>query len=106
MKFLIQQDRKKPFILFVVILNIYLSVKYLINIKPDVVVSTGAGVVLPYLLLAKMLKSKIIFIESYAKVTSPTLTGRFVYKFADEFYVQWPELLACYPDAIYKGSLY
>lgn len=50
--------------------------------------------------------SKVIFIESYAKINSPTITGKIVYKFADIFYVQWPEMLKFYPNGIYKGSLY
>ena len=57
-------------------------------------------------MLAKVMKKKIIFIESFAKVTSPTLTGKLVYKFADQFYVQWEEMLKIYPNAIFKGGIY
>ena len=57
-------------------------------------------------LLQKLFKKKIIFIESFAKLNSPTLTGKLVYKFADQFYVQWEEMLAVYPNAIYRGGIY
>jgi len=57
-------------------------------------------------IIAKLFRKKIIFIESFAKVNSPTLTGKLVYKFADEFYVQWYSMLNIYPKAIFKGGIY
>ena len=54
----------------------------------------------------KIFQKKVIFIESFAKVNSSTLTGKFIYKFADQFYVQWEEMLEVYPNAIYKGGIY
>ncbi|MED4224255.1 PssD/Cps14F family polysaccharide biosynthesis glycosyltransferase [Neobacillus cucumis] len=104
--FLAQQDRKNKFFIFIFIWNIVLSLKYVLIQRPDYVISTGAGVVLPYLLIAKLLKAKIIYIESFAKTKSPTITGKIVYKFADRFFVQWPNMLKCYPKAEYRGSLY
>ena len=49
---------------------------------------------------------KLIYIESFAKVTSPTETGKLLYKFADQFYVQWKPMLKFYPKAIYLGGIY
>ena len=57
-------------------------------------------------IFAKIFKKKIIFIESFAKVNSPTLTGKLVYKFADQFYVQWEQMKEYYPNAIFKGGIY
>lgn len=44
--------------------------------------------------------------EMFAKVTSPTETGKLLYKFADQFYVQWESMLSIYPKAIYLGGIY
>lgn len=74
--------------------------------KPDVVISTGALSTIPMCIFAKLLRKKLIFIESFAKVNSPTLTGKLLYKFADQFYVQWEDMLKIYPNAIYKGGIY
>ena len=74
--------------------------------KPDVVISTGALATIPMCITAKLFRKKIIFIESFAKINSPTLTGKLVYKFADQFYVQWEEMKIFYPDAICKGGIY
>lgn len=105
-RFLIQQDRKNTLFIFHFFLNILLSFYYVITYKPNYVISTGAGATLPYIFIAKMFGAKIIFIESFAKVNSPTMTGKIVYKIADVFFVQWPEMINHYPKAQYKGSLY
>ncbi|WP_338465430.1 PssD/Cps14F family polysaccharide biosynthesis glycosyltransferase [Shouchella rhizosphaerae] len=104
--YLIQQDRKNRWFLLILLMNFFKSVVYVIKFRPHYVISTGAGVVLPFLISAKIFGAKIIFIESFAKVNSPTLTGRIVYRFADYFFVQWEEMLVHYPKAIFKGSLY
>lgn len=54
----------------------------------------------------KLCRKKLIYIESFAKVTSATQTGKLLYKFADRFYVQWESMLNVYPDAIYMGGIY
>ncbi|MEW4309200.1 PssD/Cps14F family polysaccharide biosynthesis glycosyltransferase [Rossellomorea marisflavi] len=99
---------KRTSILFplLFIKNIILSLFKIITNKPSVVISTGAGAVVPYCILAKLFGAKLIFIESYAKINSPTITGRILYKFSDRFYVQWEPMLKFYPKAIYKGGLY
>ena len=74
--------------------------------KPDVVISTGALATIPMCIIAKVFRKKIIFIESFAKINSPTLTGKLVYKLADQFYVQWEEMKKFYPNAICKGGIY
>lgn len=104
--FFYQQERKNKLFLFILIMNILKALALIIKLKPNYIISTGAGVTVPYLIFGKIFGAKIIFIESYAKLSSPTVTGRIVYKFADKFYVQWPEMLKFYPKGIYKGSLY
>ena len=74
--------------------------------RPDAVVCTGALATVPLCLLARGLGAKLVFIESYAKVESPTRTGKLLYRFAHRFYVQWPELREHYPNALYVGGIY
>ena len=74
--------------------------------KPDVVICTGVLAMIPMCLIAKMMGKKLIYIESFAKVTSPTETGKVVYKFADQCDVQWDSMLSIYPKAIYLGGIY
>ena len=72
--------------------------------RPSVVISTGSGIVVPYLLFSKFFGSKIIFIESGARIYSASRTGKFMYRYADKFFVQYESLLKYYPDAT-VGSL-
>lgn len=74
--------------------------------RPDVVITTGAGIVVFFCVFAKLLGAKLIFIESMARVERPTLTARFLYPFADLFIVQWPNLLKYFPKAKYVGRLF
>ena len=69
-------------------------------------VSTGVLAMIPMCLLIKAFGGKLIYIESFAKVTSPTQTGKFLYKFADKFYVQWEPMKQFYPKAECLGGIY
>jgi beta-1,4-N-acetylglucosaminyltransferase len=104
--YLKQQERKNINFSFVFLYNILYSFWILIKERPTLIISTGAGAVLPTCLLGKLLGTKIIFIESFAKIDTPTITGKIIYKFADRFYIQWEDLKKHYPKAIYKGAIY
>ena len=74
--------------------------------KPDVVITTGTYIALPFLLYCKLHRKKLVYIESFAHVTNPTKAGRFMYKFADMFIYQWEQLKPFYPKGVYGGSIY
>ena len=104
--YLKQVNRHEKTFIFKMIANTFTSLNIFIKEKPDVIISTGALATIPMCVLSKIFRKKIIFIESFAKVTSPTLTGKLIYKFADQFYVQWEQMKEYYPDAIFKGGIY
>lgn len=101
-----QVNRHEKDFIFKMIVNLFKSFRIFMKEKPDIIISTGALATIPMCLLGKVLRKKIIFIESFAKVTSPTLTGKLMYKFADQFYVQWEQMKEHYPNAIFKGGIY
>lgn len=86
--------------------NLVRSVRIYRKERPEVVITTGVLAVLPLCLLVKLGGGKLIYIESFAKIHSPTLTGRFLYRIADRFYVQWEQMRRVYPKAVYKGGIY
>lgn len=90
---------------FKYLVNFWQSFWVVIKYRPELVISTGAGMVVPTCVIAKLLGAKLIFIETAARVTTPSRTGKFLYRFADEFYVQWEQLLNDYPKAKYGGVL-
>lgn len=101
-----QVNRREWNWIFAIIYNAIKSLFIFFREKPDVIVCTGALAMLPMCLICKMFRKKLIFIESFAKVTSATQTGKFLYKYADEFYVQWEQMLKVYPKAKYMGGIY
>lgn len=74
--------------------------------SPDVVISTGTYIALPFMILSKLYRKKFIYIETFARVTDTTKAGKFMYKFADLFIYQWESLAEYYPKGIYGGSIY
>lgn len=104
--YLMQVNRLEKKCIFRLIVNTFLSLKVFLKERPDVIICTGVLATIPICLLCKFFGRKLVFIESFAKVTSPTLTGKFLYRFADRFYVQWPEMLEHYPQAMYLGGIY
>lgn len=101
-----QVNRKEASFIPRMIINSFRSLKIYLKEKPDVIICTGVLAMIPMCLLVKLNKKKLIYIESFAKVTSPTLTGKLLYKYADQFYVQWPQMKKIYPNAIYLGGIY
>lgn len=104
--YLKQFNRKNINFIVILVINLFISIGVLLKEKPDIIISTGAGATVPFCIMGKLLNKKIVYIESFAKKDSPTKTGKLMYRFADRFYVQWPEMLDIYPKAIYKGGLY
>lgn len=99
-------NRREVSFLSRMLINTFRSLKIYLQEKPDIVICTGVLAMIPICLIAKLAGKKLIYIESFAKVTSPTLTGKLLYKFADQFYVQWEQMLEFYPKAIYLGGIY
>ena len=74
--------------------------------RPDIVITTGAGVVIPTCLYAHFFGKKLIYIESFARMETLNVTGKTLYKYSDVFIVQWEKLLEICPNAIYGGWIY
>ena len=73
--------------------------------RPAVLVSTGAGVALPFFVLGRLLGVPTVYIEVYDRIDMPTLTARLCRPFTSLFLVQWPEQREMYPEAVVVGHL-
>lgn len=104
--YMLQVNREEKSCFFRLIINSLKSIKLLIREKPDVIICTGVLAMIPLCLLCKLIGKKLIFIESFAKITSPTKSGKLLYKYADRFYVQWPQMKKFYPESICLGGIY
>ena len=104
--YLHQVNRKEWTLPVWMITNAFKSLVLVVKEKPDVIITTGVLAMIPLCLIAKLFGKKLVYIESFAKIYSPTETGKFLYKFADRFYVQWKSMKKFYPNAIYLGGIY
>ncbi len=102
--YFIEDPKRNPLLL---IKTIFQSCSILKKEKPDVIISTGAGVAVPACYLAKLMGKRVIFLESFCRVKTPSLSGKLVYPIADVFLVQWKEMLSKYgKKAKYWGAVF
>lgn len=85
--------------------NFFLAIKVLISDRPDLIVSTGAGLAVPFFLVARILRIRTAFIEVFDRIELPTLTAKMVYPITDLFAVQWPQQKESFPEAALMGRL-
>lgn len=69
--------------------------------RPNVILTAGAGPAVPFAIVAKLFGIAVVYIETWTRVATPSLTGRIMYRLADHFFFQWPQLAAVFP----KGKL-
>lgn len=74
--------------------------------RPDVIISSGAAVAVPFFYLGKLFGAKLVYIEVFDRIDKPTMTGKMVYPIVDKFIVQWEEQKEVYPKAINLGSVF
>ena len=88
------------------ICNLGLALRIVRRRNIQAIVTTGAGVALPFAIVGRLLGVSVVYIESMARITSPSLTGRLVYPFANTFIVQWPGLLRFFKRAHSFGTVF
>ena len=97
-----ESNREHPLKVFRVLLG---CVRMLLKERPDVIISTGAAHGCLLCVLGRLTGAKVVWLDSIANVERLSLSGRIVRYFAHLFLVQWPELVARYPDVEYHGEL-
>lgn len=102
-KYLIENIGMNPFRMMASFLKM---ISILGNEKPDLILSTGSEIAIPAMVIAKLVGIKTIFIESWCRINSKSFTGLILYHVADEFLVQWPQMLKVYGrKARFEGAV-
>lgn len=91
---------------FKLIYNTFKSLFIYLKVHTDYIVTTGAHTAGPMCCIGKLLGSRIIYIETFANITTKTVTGKCLYPIADKFIVQWESMLKLYPEAVYGGWIF
>lgn len=81
------------------------SLWVLLRVRPAAIISAGPAIAVPVSVVGKLLGIRIVFLESASRVRALSLTGRIMYRWADLFFVQWPQLADKLPRSIYAGRL-
>lgn len=86
--------------------NTVVAWKVLRKEKPDLIISTGAAVAVPFFYLGKLFGAKTAYVEVFDRIDKPTLTGKLVHPVTDLFVVQWEEMLDVYGGSVNLGSIF
>lgn len=86
--------------------NLALAVRVIGRIRPRVILTTGAGVAVPFAWIGRLWGAKVVYVESLARIDSPSLSCRLIAPAASQIYVQWPELVQVVPRGRYAGSVF
>jgi beta-1,4-N-acetylglucosaminyltransferase len=86
--------------------NLLLAWRVVRAVRPEVVLTTGAAVAVPFAWVGRLHGARVVYVESLARTVKPSLSCRLTAPVANRVYVQWPELLAELPKARYVGSVF
>jgi beta-1,4-N-acetylglucosaminyltransferase len=73
--------------------------------RPRILITTGADVAVPLALVARAVGAKVVYVESFTRIDTPSLSGRLIAPFAHRVYVQWPDLVPALRKARFVGSV-
>ena len=85
--------------------NLVLAAEWLRTERPELVVSTGAGVAVPFLWTAAAAGVKTVFVEVFDRTDAPSLTGRLVAPFVDLVVLQREAQRRLYPRGVLLGAV-
>ena len=87
-------------------LNLWEAFRILRRERPDVILSTGAGPIVPFAIVGRLFfRIRIVFVETITSVHKATLTGKIMQHLAHRFFYQWKSLSAFFPKGEYGGPL-
>lgn len=86
--------------------NSVLAWRVVRRLRPRVVVTTGAGVAVPFAWVGRLRGAKVVYVESLSRIEAPSLSCRLIAPVAHRIYAQWPELVRAMPRARYVGSVF
>ena len=86
--------------------NLWLAQYTVRRLRPRTIVTTGAGVAVPFAWLGRLRGAKVVYVESFTRIDSVSLSCRLIKPVADRVYVQWPEAVPLVKGARYVGNVF
>jgi beta-1,4-N-acetylglucosaminyltransferase len=88
------------------LINWLLAMPILLSFRPHAIVTAGSHTAIPFCYLGKLLRCKVIYILSFARIDSGEAAATAVYPIADLFFVQWEQVRRIYPKSVFVGPLF
>jgi beta-1,4-N-acetylglucosaminyltransferase len=85
--------------------NLRLAWSLIPRYRPDLVVSSGAGVAVPFFWVARLRGIRTAYLEVFDRIDSRTVTGRLCKPVTDLFLVQWEDQRELYGDSVVVGKV-
>ena len=86
--------------------NLWEAFRILRRERPDVILSTGAGPIVPFAVVGRLFfRTRVVFVETITSVHKATLTGRIMQHLVHRFFYQWESLSELFPKGEYGGPL-
>lgn len=86
--------------------NLVLAWKVVRRTRPAVIMTTGAGVAVPFAWVGRLLGARVVYVESFTRIDGPSLSCRLIAPVATRIYGQWPEFVKAVPQARYLGNVF
>lgn len=85
--------------------NLVLAFRIVRRLRPRLILSTGAGIAVPFAWIGRLFGARIVYVESVTRIDRPSLSLRLMAPVLDRTYAQWPTL-AERIGARYVGSVF
>ncbi len=83
-----------------------MAIGILLRERPRLLVTTGAGVAVPLVYAAWLLRVPVIWVEGIERVEGLSLSARLAAPATTRLFVQWPEAARRHRRAVFAGSLW
>jgi beta-1,4-N-acetylglucosaminyltransferase len=86
--------------------NLVLAFRLVRELRPEMVITTGAGVAVPFAWVGRLVGARVVYIESLSRIDTASLSCRMISPVASRVYGQWPEFIAAVPQSRFAGSVF
>jgi len=86
--------------------NLWLAARVVRRLRPSVLITTGAGVAVPFAWMARLYGARVVYVESLSRINARSLSCRLIAPVAERRYAQWPELAEIDPGMRFVGSVF
>ena len=86
--------------------NLRLAWRVIRGERPAAILTTGAGVAVPFAWVGRLHRIPTIYVESFTRIEELSLSARMISPVATRMYAQWPELASRAPRMRFAGNLF